>query len=452
MRFILIIFLLSGLSAFSQKQMSLSVKATDHISEQFFLQKGNDMEIVTIDSSRVKAFGVLIFKWVGKPGFYRLSDEDGRLVDFRMEKPNMSFEIRGNFEDAELIFESGNKNNQLQYYISEFDYYNEEADRIKKEFQKAKESHVDTKEILKAYKDKQKEYKDLVKDLWSKRKDDWSLQSALAYADIMPDLNQKSKNRFFVDQYFEHFDFTDTLLAGSPCFYNKLERFFETREIQTLLKRNDPKEIELMIQHVFWLSEVNKYAQECLLNFLIHCYPETKFANLYSAVVRTYKLANSCEYVLAGKNMRARLENDKNFSIGAKAPDFVLQNCLSLNIESFSKVNSDITLLVAWSAHCEGSVDLLNKIQKLYQSYHEKGMEVVAVSVDNNIRSWENFVNDSAYSWVNACDKTGLKGEFANAYNITSTPNMFLISSELKLIAKPISFYQLKTEIENYLD
>jgi len=452
MRYLLIIFLFLSFSSLSQEQMSLSVKAKDHISEQFYLLKGDDLGIVTIDSSRVKAFGVLLFNWEGEPGVYRLSDKDGHLVDFRMEKPQLSFEIRGDFEETELIFESENKNNQLQYYISEFEYYKQEANRLGGDYQKAEASDLDTKDIVKTFKEIQKEYKDFVKDLWSKRADDWSMQLALGYADIMPDLNRKNKSRFFVDQYFQHFDFTDTLIVGTPGFYNKLERFFETKEIQTLLKRNVSKEIDLMIQQIFWLSEVNKYAQECLVNFLMHTYPEVSFPNLYATVVKTYKLANSCEYVLANKIMRTRMENDENFSIGAKAPDFILPNCMSINIESLSKVNSEVTLLIAWSAHCDGSVELLDKIQNLYQTYHKKGLEVVAISIDNNIRSWENFVEDRAYTWVNACDKTGLKGEFAEAYNMTSTPVMFLISTDLKLISKPITFYELKSAVANYLD
>jgi len=452
MRYLLIIFLFLSFSSLSQEQMSLSVKAKDHISEQFYLLKGDDIGIVTIDSSRVKASGVLFFNWEGEPGVYRLSDRDGHLVDFRMEKAQLSFEIRGNFEETELIFESGNKNNQLQYYISEFEYYKQEANRLDGDYQKAEASTLDSRDIVKTYKETQKEYKDLVKDLWSKKADDWSMQLALSYADKMPDLNQKNKSRFFVEQYFQYFDFTDTLLVGTPAFYNRLERFFETKEIQTLLKGNVSKEIDLMIQQLFWLSEVNKYAQECLVNFLMLTYPEAKFPNLYASVVKTYKLANSCEYVLASKSMRARTENDKNFSIGSKAPDFILPNCMSINIESLSKVNSDMTLLISWSAHCDGSVYLLDKIQNLYQTYHEKGLEVVAISIDNNIRSWENFVEDRAFTWVNACDKAGLKGEFADIYNITSTPNMFLISTDLKLISKPITFYELKGAVANYLD
>ena len=449
MRILLFIFLFISYSAISQEQMSLSLKANDHISEQFYLHMGDDMGIVTIDSSRVKASGILIFNWEGEPDVYRLTDNDGHLIDFRMEKLDMAFEIRGNFAEPELIFESGNKNNQLQYYISEFEYYNTEAKRVGEDYNNASEN--DKKGILKTYKDIQKEYKDLVKDLWSKKDKEWFLQLALTYADRIPDLNPKSMGRYFAEQYFEHFNFSDSLLIGTPCFYNKLERFFETKEVQTLLKRNVSKDIEMMVQQIFWLSEVNKYAQECLVNYLMTNYPEAKYSNLYASVLKTYKLANSCEYVMASRNMRARIENDKNFTIRSKAPDFVLENCMNTNLESFSKVNSDLTLLVAWSAHCDGSVELLDKIQNLYHTYHEKGLEVVAISVDNSIGSWENFVNERVYTWVNACDKAGLKGEFANVYNITATPSMFLISSDLKLLAKPVTFYQLKKEVKNHL-
>ena len=114
MRFLSFIFLLISLNAFSQQQMTLSVKVENHISEQFYLQGGSEMGLVTIDSSRVKAFGTLFIQWKGRPDFYRLSDGKGHSLDFRMTNSSLSFEIKGRFSDAEYIFDSEDTNNQVQ--------------------------------------------------------------------------------------------------------------------------------------------------------------------------------------------------------------------------------------------------------------------------------------------------------------------------------------------------
>ena len=450
MKFLSFIFLLINLNVFSQQQMTLSVKVENHISEQFYLQTGDEMGIVTIDSSRVKAFGILLFKWEGKPNLYRLSDGKGHFIDFRMIRPNLSFEIKGNFAENEFVFDQEDKNNQVQYYLSEFDYYQAEAERLAQMYRSANLN--DQKEVEKTYKDLQKENENLIKDLWSRRANDWSLQLALTNADRLQDLDQKIKLRPFIDQFFEYFDFADSIVVGSPCFYDKLERFFDSKQMKALIQSKESKEIESAIQQVFWLSEVNKHAQECLVNYLLNRFPFKTDPKLYEEVVKTYKLANSCEYVLASKSMRDRVENDKSFTKGAKVPDFILSNCLNINLESFSKVNSDLTLLIVWSAHCEESLDLLIRINDLYHSYQEKGLEVVAFSIDHNIMDWVNFVEENNYTWINACDKAGLKSEFAKAYNIISTPNMFLISADQKLVSKPLTFFQLKTDIKHFLD
>jgi len=452
MRLLPVIFLFISISAFSQQNRLLTIKVENHISEQFYLQKGNDVGLVTLDSARVKASGIMLFSWQGQGSLYRLSDKKGNAIDFRMEKPEISFEVKGDFAEPELIFAGDDKNNQLHYYISEFDYLRGEALRIADAFHAGNMSESESKDLVSEYKAKQKESKDLVKDLWSKRSVDWSVQFAIAQTDPIPDLNQKSKSRFFTDHFFEYFDFSDSLLVGTPVFYDKLDRFFKSSEATEIIKSNNTKEMELMIQQVFWLSEVNQYAQECLVNFLMEAYPENKSPKLFGIIVRTYKLANSCEYVLASKSMKRRMANDKNFTAGAKAPDFVLENCLNNNLESFSMVNSDLTLLIVWSAHCEDSVDLMDQIKDLYSDYHEKGLEVVAVSIDHNIGSWQNFIYSNHYDWVNACDKGGLKGEFASSYNIVSTPSMFLISSDFKLMSKPITFYQLKNKLGELLN
>jgi DNA-binding transcriptional regulator PaaX len=452
MRLLPFLFLFISLSAFSQQNMLLSVKVKNHKSELFYLQKGSDVGITTLDSALVKASGILLFRWEGERNFYRLSDKNGNTVDFRMENREMSFEIKGDFSKPELIFDTENKNNQLQYYISEFDYLDGEAKRIADKIQEGNINDSDSKDLLKEYKTKQKESRDLMRDLWSKRSGNWTFQFALAKAVVIPDLNQKTKNRFFTEHYFEYFDFSDSLLIGTPAFYDKIDRFFKTSEVKDLLKRNNIKETELLIQQIFWLSETNQYAQECLANFLMKVYPENKSPELYALITKTYKLANTCEYILASKSMKRRMENDKNFTSGSKAPDFILENCLNRSLESFSMVNSDLTLLVVWSAHCEDSVDLLNRIKDSYLNYKDKGLEVVALSVDHNIASWENFVYSNNYSWVNACYKEGLRAEFASLYNITSTPTMFLVSSDFKLMSKPVTYYQFKTEVANLLD
>lgn len=452
MRLLSFLFLFISLSAFSQQNMLLSVKVKNHKSELFYLQKGSDVGITTLDSALVKASGVLLFRWEGERNFYRLSDKNGNAVDFRMESREMSFEIKGDFSKPELIFDTENKNNQLQYYISEFDYWDGEAKRIADKIQEGNINGSDSKDLLKEYKTKQKESRGLMRDLWSKRSGNWTFQFALAQAGVIPDLNQKTKNRFFTEHYFEYFDFSDSLLIGTPAFYDKIDRFFKTSEVKDLLRRNNIKETELLIQQIFWLSETNQYAQECLANFLMKVYSENKSPELYALIAKTYKLANTCEYILAGKSMKRRMANDKNFTCGSKAPDFILENCLNRSLESFSMVNSDLTLLVVWSTHCEDSVDLLNRIKDSYLNYKDKGLEVVALSVDHNIASWENFVYSNNFSWVNACYKEGLRAEFASSYNIISTPTMFLVSSDLKLMSKPVTYYQLKTEVANLLD
>ena len=62
--------------------------------------------------------------------------ENAIFIVFQIKVEILSFEIKGDFSKPELIFDAQNKNNQLQYYISEFDYWDGEANRVADEIQK----------------------------------------------------------------------------------------------------------------------------------------------------------------------------------------------------------------------------------------------------------------------------------------------------------------------------
>lgn len=83
------------------------------------------------------------------------------------------------------------------------------------------------------------------------------------------------------------------------------------------------------------------------------------------------------------------------------------------------------TLLVFWDA-----TDGLNKVynlevlKPLYEQYAPKGLEIYAVNLGADKKTWATAVREQKLPWVNVCDATGTS---LSLYNVDSLPTVILI-------------------------
>ena len=139
----------------------------------------------------------------------------------------------------------------------------------------------------------------------------------------------------------------------------------------------------------------------------------------------------------SGRVMLQRIQRMEKVSQGRKAPDFTLPD-LKGNMTTLSKVAAKVKIVDFWASWC-GPCRLNNpSLKKLYAQYHDKGLEIVSVSLDNVRARWEKAVSDDALPWINVSSLQGWKCDVARTYDVKAVPAIFILDAEDHILATNI--------------
>jgi peroxiredoxin len=136
----------------------------------------------------------------------------------------------------------------------------------------------------------------------------------------------------------------------------------------------------------------------------------------------------------------------KKVAIGAIAPDFTLADTSGNNL-NLKDLKGKYTLLDFWASWCSPCLLQVPDLKEAYGMYHEKGFEIVGVSVDSKGDRWKKAINKYEMNWPHVSDLKGWGSETAADYNVTFIPFNMLIDSEGKIIAKNLHSKELQGKL-----
>jgi peroxiredoxin len=151
---------------------------------------------------------------------------------------------------------------------------------------------------------------------------------------------------------------------------------------------------------------------------------------------KSYVFTSLLAIVAVALVARSYAEDQKaaGVAIGAKAPDFTLQDQTGKPV-SLHDFTGKVVVLEWTNPKCPVVQGLYAKktMQTLFNEYHEKNVAWLAVNssyyaTDDNDKAWADE-QSIAYPVLN--DSTGVTGK---AYNATNTPNMYIVSPDGTLL------------------
>jgi peroxiredoxin len=110
-----------------------------------------------------------------------------------------------------------------------------------------------------------------------------------------------------------------------------------------------------------------------------------------------------------------------------------------------------IVLLDFWATWCGPCVDELPHVKAAYEKYHDKGFEIIGVSLDKDGDKLAAFTKEKQMPWPQVFDGKGWQSKLAQAYGIRGIPATFLLDREGKVAAKNLRGEQLSKKVAELL-
>lgn len=130
------------------------------------------------------------------------------------------------------------------------------------------------------------------------------------------------------------------------------------------------------------------------------------------------------------------LEQYKKMTIGNKAADILFSNGLKYAKLSELPAKFKIVLFGAsWCEACKNEIPQFKDYAKTFKTKYDA--EIVFISIDTDKEKHDVFVKDLPF--INSCDYQGWESPNVKNYYIFSTPSIYVLDVENKIVAKPMN-------------
>jgi thiol-disulfide isomerase/thioredoxin len=254
--------------------------------------------------------------------------------------------------------------------------------------------------------------------------------------------------RFNKVHYFDNVSLTDPRLLRTPILENRLNTFFDKVLIPT------PDSIIPEAIKIIETTKANKEMFQYTLTFLTNKFSTSNIMGLdavFVALAEKYYLAGQAWW--ADKKLLDKLHERvtalKPNLIGSQCPNLTLPDMAGVT-RKISDIKAKITVVYFWDSSCSHCKKVTPELKKLYDKYKGKGLEVYSVYTQGNQPEVVEYIKQHQLSWITVWDPT-FSSNFRNLFDIYSTPVIYVLDKNKKIIAKRISEESLNQMLEQEL-
>jgi peroxiredoxin len=240
------------------------------------------------------------------------------------------------------------------------------------------------------------------------------------------------------------------LLFSSGLFSDLLESQFWLIQNSGLDQSAKSKEINTSVDFILASVSKNEKLYNGFTNYLFQYFEKN---SLFAASAYISLKALNQKEIILDNSLAFKLESYRKMNIGNTAPEiefkgevYVYKELVN-NIKRLSDIKSKYKLVVfggSWCPQCKAeTIQLIMR----YNKWKVKEVEVVMVSLDTDKKAFEDFASDFPYTLV--CDYKKWDTQAAKDYYVSSSPTIFLLDSNNKIILRPPTVASLDGWLEN---
>ena len=249
------------------------------------------------------------------------------------------------------------------------------------------------------------------------------------------------------DHFFDNIDLTDERLLRTPILYARLEAFFTNVVIQS------PDSINKEIDKIIRKCKNNYKIFQFISVYLFNHFRESQIMGHDAVMV---KLAD--DIYLSGKadwvskefkdDLRKQIALIRPNLIGKKAENLVMDSYKGIFVSLYD-VEKEFIILYFWEPDCGHCKEATPKLKTYYDKAKDNGIEVFAVCTTADKTKWTKYIEDNNLKWINGWDPER-RSHFDYYYNVQSTPLVYILDRNKKIIAKKLAVEEIGSFIDNY--
>lgn len=246
------------------------------------------------------------------------------------------------------------------------------------------------------------------------------------------------------DHYFDNLDLSDSRFLRTPFLFERINTYVSKLQVQ--VPDSLIKAIDLVLAKTKNASESYRYFAVHYLNE----YANSKFVGMdavYVHLAEKYYASGQAPWV-DSTQLAKIVENAvslKPILIGKTAPNIKMQLRDGSPV-TLHDIKSPYIVLYFWRYDCGHCKESTPDIKAFYEEYKNKGVKIFAVCVKFNDEigdCWKYVDENQLDGWIHAVDPY-LRSKFYSLYNVKTTPQIFILDKNKKIISKGIGAPQLK--------
>jgi len=106
-----------------------------------------------------------------------------------------------------------------------------------------------------------------------------------------------------------------------------------------------------------------------------------------------------------------------------------------------------VTIVDFWASWCGPCRKENPSVVAMYNELHTKGLNIVGVSLDKDLASWNQAIAKDKITWVQVSNLKEWAEPIAKQYNVEQIPTTFLLDASGKIVAKDLRGEELKAKV-----
>jgi thiol-disulfide isomerase/thioredoxin len=254
---------------------------------------------------------------------------------------------------------------------------------------------------------------------------------------------------YYKAHYFDNLDLADDRLLRTPMYHNKVESYLKNMIMQ--IPDSIIPEVDMLITKAKPNQETFKY----MIWFTTNNYETSNIMGMdavFVHLVKTYYNKATTPWVddatLYKIQERARILEP--ILIGKKVKNLILTDSLD-KYQALYNINKPFTILYFWDPDCGHCKKTTPLVKAYYDKVKSKGVEVYAVCTEVEMEKWRKYIKENDLTWINVADPK-VQNNFRQEFDILTTPQIFILDKDKKVIAKKIDEVTLEKILDSELE